>query len=530
MAIVVLWVVLAVMIFQIVRLNDGQYVYPLDDAYIHLAIAKNLSQHGVWGVTQYETSSASSSILWTLVLAGLFKIGGVSDMAPLALNIVFTGVLLFLIDWSLQRDVRLGGRVRCLILIALLPLLALPLLVLNGMEHVLQTIVSLLLVIVCSRMLVADVPPKRSSVLFVSLLGALATMARYEGMFIAAPIVLLSLLRRRWGLATALLIGAALPIVAFGIFSISHEQHFLPNSIVLKSPWANVASIGQAVAVLGDRTMGLATRKPYFFLLVAVLVWGAIRQRRGSPSSIFLTTAAIVVLLHSVLAVVGWGYRYDIYALAIGLIATIMVVYPYRRSLAPGLRAAVQFSLPVGSVVLLVIWLFSYHIAFITKSTASSREIFEQHIQLATFFQRYYPGEVIAANDIGALTFFGDVRLFDVYGLATREVAHERERRDYATDDIERFAAARGVQVAFVYDAWFAVGILPKPAPPASWRSLGQWATKTKFVLGGRVVSFYAVAPGSDERLIANLRDFSDDLPPSVEQGGRYTGTPDLHE
>src|SRR6266851_2122500 len=41
-------------------------VYPLDDAYIHMAIAKNLAQHGVWGVTSHEFTSCSSSPLWII--------------------------------------------------------------------------------------------------------------------------------------------------------------------------------------------------------------------------------------------------------------------------------------------------------------------------------------------------------------------------------------------------------------------------------------------------------------------------------
>jgi hypothetical protein len=32
------------------RQTNGHFVYSLDDPYIHLAVAKNLARHGVWGV------------------------------------------------------------------------------------------------------------------------------------------------------------------------------------------------------------------------------------------------------------------------------------------------------------------------------------------------------------------------------------------------------------------------------------------------------------------------------------------------
>jgi hypothetical protein len=43
-------------------MNGGSFTYALDDAYIHLAMAKNFPL-GVWGTTRYEFSSSSSSLL-----------------------------------------------------------------------------------------------------------------------------------------------------------------------------------------------------------------------------------------------------------------------------------------------------------------------------------------------------------------------------------------------------------------------------------------------------------------------------------
>ena len=44
-----------------IRINNGNLVYASDDAYIHMAIAKNVVQHHLWGFTPFGFTSASSS-------------------------------------------------------------------------------------------------------------------------------------------------------------------------------------------------------------------------------------------------------------------------------------------------------------------------------------------------------------------------------------------------------------------------------------------------------------------------------------
>jgi hypothetical protein len=70
----ILWIIVAtILVLSIIR-NQGHVVYALDDAYIHMAIAKNFAQHGVWGITQYGFTSSSSSLLYTLLLSQQFPL------------------------------------------------------------------------------------------------------------------------------------------------------------------------------------------------------------------------------------------------------------------------------------------------------------------------------------------------------------------------------------------------------------------------------------------------------------------------
>ena len=78
--------------------NHGYLVYALDDAYIHLSIAKNLSHFGIWGVTRYGFTPASSSLLWTLLLSLAFSLVGMHQIVPLLLNLVFSLLVLVAVD------------------------------------------------------------------------------------------------------------------------------------------------------------------------------------------------------------------------------------------------------------------------------------------------------------------------------------------------------------------------------------------------------------------------------------------------
>jgi hypothetical protein len=61
LTLILLWAVIGLILVLSLKGNDCQFIYALDDSYIHLAIAKNLTRYGVWGLTPHEFASSSSS-------------------------------------------------------------------------------------------------------------------------------------------------------------------------------------------------------------------------------------------------------------------------------------------------------------------------------------------------------------------------------------------------------------------------------------------------------------------------------------
>src|SRR6185436_5620763 len=66
--------------------------------------------------------------------------------------------------------------------------------------------------------------------------------------------------------------------------------------------------------------------------------------------------------------------------------------------------------------------------------------IYEQQIQMGRFLARFYPGQGVAANDIGAICFLADLRVLDLWGLASRDVAEAKLTGTYSTARIGELA------------------------------------------------------------------------------------------
>ena len=159
------------------RATGGALVYPLDDTYIQMAIAKTLAAHGAWGVTRFEFSGAGSSLLWPLLLAGLDRLTGQGARLPLIANTLAAILLLAIAYAGVRRHgaSRAGQALAGALVIVAAPL---PALALVGMEHTLQGAAALALGLAGASFCAAPPARDRRDVAAIALLGFVCVAVR----------------------------------------------------------------------------------------------------------------------------------------------------------------------------------------------------------------------------------------------------------------------------------------------------------------------------------------------------------------
>jgi hypothetical protein len=505
--------------------TGGRFIYTLDDAYIHLAIAKHIVQNGVWGVTPYGFSSSSSSILWPLLLAGVFRLAGIVEILPLLINILVTAIFIGVLyhEWISSGRTPKGA---FLLLIGWMLLFPLGPIFFNGMETMLQSLAVVMFAAAAVRYLA-----KQTSDGWI-LLGALAgfaTLVRYEACFAAAAVVFLLLLRRRWKAAVWVGICAAAPVVIYGIFSVSQGWFFVPNSLLIKYGGVPLSSPAAIWNLLARPFLPVADidvhRLPLWQLLaVAALVLLLLRARaeknlalwdaRVLPVAVFL----LVAVMHSLLITAEIFYRYGAYLNALGLWAIGCLGLPavdwqaLRRNSANvvmGAAAAGLVGIPMVYLATAAIW----------KTPVAARNIWQQQYQMGSFLKEYYPQGRVAANDIGAIDYLADLHLTDLIGLADREVLVTRMRGDWVRDmpgSLATAVSADGARIAVIYDGWFNYNPKTGAAVPAQWVRVASWTIPGNVVCGGATVTWYAIVPEEAAGLRSALEQFQARLPEAV--------------
>lgn len=486
--------------------RNHYFSYPLDDTYIHLGIAKNLAQHGIWGITPFEFSSASSSILYTLLLATSIKLFGANTFLPLIINYLsFIGLVLVSCQIAKKERFKVSQLILLTIALFFVPITAL---VMSGMEHVLQLVLFVQLVHYSSFIVNSASENLKTKHYFLwFLISALAVAVRFEGLFIIAAISTFLLFQKKIQLAIQFVAVSVFPVIAYGVYSLKQGGYFLPNSLLLKGdrPHLSLSGLLSYSHAWVDKLMLTPHLLVLMIVLLIVLCASFLTEKIHWPSSkLFLWFTLITFGIHMVLARVGWFYRYEGYIVYLGLFSIALNWNSISYFWILGFQKTFLTKLILGVLIFVLSYpLMERSVSSIKNTPVAMQNIFDQQIQMSKFVNHYYNNSILAANDIGAISYFTNISLVDIFGLASKEVMNLRANNQYDKIHLEKLCIDKKVEIAIIYKEWFEGKI------PNAWVECGSMEIENNFICAHNKIYFYAAKPEYVKQLKLSLINFS---------------------
>lgn len=491
--------------FASLKNTDGHYVYVIDDAYIHLAMAKNFALHDVWGVTKYKFSSSSSSPLFTFLVGIVIKIFGNYDLIPLVFNFIFSGGIVFTLNKFYSELFTSELKVLAANIFTLL-FVTLHLQVISGMEHVFQVFI-FGVNIFCFYHLHHKRWAKYGFYISLALLG----LIRFESMFYFVSLAFLFSLIKNWKNVFAVLCFGFLPILAFCIFNHSQSGYWFPNSILVKGTALhfNEKFISDLIYVVKEKFFFSRSLYKIGFFPILICAYFICKDRRKSFNEILKRNFLLIVLsinftLHCMFAETRYLFRYEAY-----LVAGFAMVIFERISRDFFLKDFFAIKNGLLSFLLIANFILMGYKTFVSHKMLrlGCKNIYEQQIQSAKFLHTYYNEAKVVANDIGAVSYFTDIHLLDVVGLGSvetmpyngNEVTFDERFKKFMCD----YTSKNNFELAVVYDHWFNGQI------PDNWVKVAELTIQENLNAAGNTVSIYSINKDSVELLRKNVREFS---------------------
>ncbi|HET6253244.1 MAG TPA: hypothetical protein VFE32_04195 [Puia sp.] len=507
--------------YRVLHATHGIMAYPLDDTFIHMAVARNLAFEHYWGIAGHTFASTSSSPFYTVLLAGVFKVFGAHVVIPLVVNLL-AGILVLIVMQRWLGRQGIGTLAQLIILLLVNFLTPLPLLVISGMEHTFQLLFTFLFVFSFADASAggdpsAGVGARNRLPWALYVYGALMVSTRYECLPILGLVCLILLIRRRWGQAVLLGAVSVLPITIFGLYAMSKGSYFMPNSVLLKAAMPH--SLGGWARFVADDIWFkiffsprdynfLAVQRLLLLLPLAYLVFlTPLREQRGYRY-------ILLILMGAALAHVAFAYpanypRYEDYLVGCSVLIMGTLAVKYRNSLQTTRFQGAKW-IVAGVVILLFIPLFIRSEKTFQKSKQYCLNIYEQQYQMSQFVHEYYDSIPLAFNDIGAISFYSRGDKLDLWGLASLEVAKAKRGHYWTPDLADSLVHQHQTRLAILYDTWFDPALLHR------WTKIASWHNQHNVVLGDDSVSFYSIRPEDTSELRKNLEAYQPRLPQDV--------------
>lgn len=475
-------------------INDGLFTYTLDDPYIHLSLAKQLVMHAHYGLNPSEYASPSSSIIWPLLLAIAFPFIW-PNILPLILNLIFLFIsIISLAQFNQGLLNSLNARYYPILLTCVEAVIFnLIFLVFTGMEHSLQVLCSIMILIGLIEVTHGKSPSKR--LLFFIILGPLV---RYELLCFSLLATAFLYHKNHVKLAITTFVAIGATLTAFGVFLYSLGLKAIPESIWVKSHVTN--SSGLWIQFLSVSLKNLSTYNGVILALMSGLLLMA--WRRHPRYKAIALIVALSILAQLFFGLIQFSGRYESYTLVLGAMA-MSLVYQHHLLAFFRQRSKTQSTL---IVLLLAVFIGPKQIMAIPCSAYIANTVYLQQYQMARFVKAYWRRPV-AVNDIGLVRFENQQYVLDLWGLANQDAFHARlsGRRNW----LEPLVAYKNIELIMIYPGWFQYQI------PNSWISLGHLTISSQLQapIKDDRVNFYTPNNKALQELCTKLSQFSRDLP-----------------
>ncbi len=492
--------------------STGNYfTYILDDAYIHMAIARNFAFHGVWGVTKYIFSSSSSSPVFTCIISLLFFVFGNHTLIPLIFNIVVSCLLIAVLVKYFSFFLLHSKQVIVACLFTLF-LSVLHVQIVSGMEHVLQVFVIAVNIYCFQKWIGNGFKTSLYTYIFyctILLLG----LVRFESMFYFVSLAFVFFLIRNFKNAMLVLVIGFAPILVFGYFNVHSSGYFFPNSVVVKGTLIDFS--GNVLAQIADIVLkklilNITFYKIGFFplLIGMILIYRDYKSKidfRSIVSANFLFIAfSFTLIMHCLFGEMKSIFRYEAYLLVAFCMTLIPKLLVFFEKPWSAFKAEAGIGVFIMANTIILVYKFGYAHNLITNGSAN---IYEQQIQSARFLHKYYNTSKVVANDIGAITYFSDIHLLDIVGLGSMEMVDFKIRKKVFDDEVEKFLSEytrdNKYELAVAYEEWL------EGHAPKSWKKIAALEISgDNGVLGFKRVVIYSINPETRDVLIDNVKKF----------------------
>lgn len=483
--------------------NAGTLSFVLDDPFIHLRLAENIWL-GHYGINLSEVSAPASSILWPFLLAPFAALPFAAWLL-LLLNVLLALGVMYFVAASLAIFLpSLSSRFLTILLCGFILLANLPALVFVGMEHVLQLLLSVMMIyglIAYSASEPSQANAKIKYWLWLALF--LSPLVRYENSLLVAAILLFLFLRGFYWQALLTGLCIAVSLISFSWFLHSLDLGWLPTSILLKSS----ADVPLFERITEKLYALLVTPKAWCLVLGLALFLRIALFAKVTVERQLAACAALFTALFLLLGSFGWYYRYEAFA---WLSVALLLVFLYRGTLA--LYIAGGRRQKMASIA--VIALLSLEHIFVTLLVPlAANNIYLQQYQMARFVRDYYQAPV-AVNDIGWVSYMGEQYVLDLWGLASQQAMVERLSPGAGVQWMQDLTLRKDAGLAMIYfndqgdaDGWF-------EAVPEQWQRLGSLKMLAAGVsVSKREVVFFSTHASAHEKALQDISLFAPSLP-----------------